>query len=662
MIYLSLVLLLASSMWLARAVSRSSAAERALVSYLFLMLQVLVVGYTVSQIGKFGDSNWWVAVSAVTAACLVVLAWRLPSNSRLCTKLSDETETQGSSAEQRATFVHTLLMVLLGITASLVVVANLATALFTAPHNIDSHTCHLARTAHFLQQGSLHWYPTNMWAQVIHPRNHPVTLAYAWKLGGENATQLVNLSAWMMSSVCVWGVVFNLLQNRMVAWICSLLSLLLVNGMLIATTTQSDMIIVVQGGTAIYFLTAWLRTGGRRYLFLLSLPIFICLGVKASAVLLIPAVSIVALGTLFVRRSQFNESIVAPGLIVAMSMLAAGIAALPTGYVQNIARYGHPLGIEDVRKGHTLEGLTAQQKVAEAGKNVLRYIMDSTSLDGVKPNGKVGRFRDTVVQRTGELLHQFNVDLERNDHSKRKFLFSRLYRNHEDFWWWGVAGVLLIWPAVIFSLCFCRTNRMATFFAFAFLVFLLSQGVAQYDPWRGRYFSWISSVAMVPVALMVSSLLKSRGGQVVLTLVTIAVCLTSGRSLLYRSNSFFVDRNKQVSIFSMDRIEQITRNTPDLAGVIRKFEDAVPAAANVTIALSGKNYLYPYYGEHLQHTITYVRPNLASTAIAEGNYDFLVFSDGKGVVLPEDDDLLLGSLSNGERIFLKRGTMSETGE
>ena len=651
---LSLLLLIIGSGYLSIAISRVLVAERLLIGYLFLMLQILCAGYLTSQLGHFNDSNYWLAASVILTALVSVGAWRFQTIGKIASSIETSAEPDAVQPTDLKKSQGFLLVVVLGITVALVAIANLFTAVLSAPHNIDSHTCHLARTAHFLQQGSLNWYPTNMWAQVSHPRNHPVLLAYAWKLGGQNATQLVNFSAWLISGVCVFGIVFNLLQDRLVAWVSALLTLLLVNGMLIATTTQNDMIVAVQSGTAIYLMSAWYRAGSRRYLWLLALPLFIGLGVKASVVLLIPALMVVALASIISRKMQFSESFFIPCMIVAATVLIGVVAAIPTGYLQNVFRYGHPLGVEHVRTRHTLEGLPRNTQFAETGKNALRYAIDSTSFDGVKRDSKIDELRNSGVAAVGRLLETFDCRLEQNDHSKQKFFLRRPFRNHEDFSWWGVAGMLLIWPSVAYSFYSARKNRIVFIYALAFVVFLMCQGYAQYDPWRGRYFTWATPMVMVPVALLISALLKHRMGQTFLMLAVVVVCLTSGRALLYRTNSFLVDKGQQKSIFAMDRIDQICRNTPQLADVIRAFEKEVTEPAAIAVAITGKDYLYPYYGDRHQHTISYVHPNAQAVNEASGSYDFLIFTDEGGKLIPAANDVLLGSLPSGADAYLRR--------
>ncbi len=657
--FLALILLLIGSVYLSISISRKLLAERLIVGYLFFVLQVLLCGYVVSALGHLNDANQWLAASVGLTLLAGWFAWW--KSNRKNTEGDPRVDVDMTEAGQVEVEEpkHYPLVIVLGITVTLVFIANLLTAIFTAPHNIDSHTCHLARTAHFLQQGNLKWYPTNMWAQVSHPRNHPVLLACAWKLGGENATQLVNLSAWIMSAVCVWGIVFNLQKSRQIASVTAMLSLLLVNSMLMATTTQNDLVVAVQSGTAIYFLSAWYQSGSRRYLSLLAVPLFICIGIKASVALWIPAFLVIAAATILSRRVRHHESIFIPFVLVASSVLIAVTAALPTGYVQNIFRYGHVLGVEHVRTGHTLVGLTPQEQLEESGKNALRYLIDSTSFEGMKQGGKIDKWRDGVITTLASALKNIEVDLEANDHSKRKFFLTRPYRNHEDYSWWGIASVLLIWPSVLYSICAFERNRMAFACALAFLVFLLCQGYAQYDPWRGRYFTWATPMVVVPVAFTIKALLSNRVGQTFLMLATIAICLTSGRALLYRTNSFLVEKNQQQSIFAMDRVDQLTRNTPALADVIRAYENQVSAKAKVTLALSGNHYLFPFYGDHLQHDVSYVFPNLKAIDKASGSFDFLVFSDGGGKIVPAESDFLLGCLPNEEKIFLRRGSDRE---
>ena len=368
--------------------------------------------------------------------------------------------------------------------------------------------------------------------------------------------------------------------------------------------------------------------------------------------LLVPSLLLVGAATILSQHLQIQRALLNPCCLLLFSLSVAVVAALPTGYVQNIPRYGHPLGPEHVRAGHTLEGLSVSEKVIESGKNTLRYIVDSTSFDGVKRGGTIDDARDALVKVIGSSIKQLGWDLEQNDHSKREFFFSRPYRDHEDFSWWGVASILLIWPAIIYCFLTPRTNKTALTFALAFIVFLLCQSHAQYDPWRGRYFSWAIPILIVPVAYLMASLLKSRAGQTYLMLAIVAICITSSRAMLYRTNSYLIEKRNQQSIFKMDRITQLCRNKPDFAEVVRRYQKEVPEGASVMIAVTGEHFLYPFYGEGLDKTISYISPN--SKTAADFSSDFLLFSNEKGRITPEQNDLLLGTETGPNAIFLRR--------
>lgn len=642
-IFFALALLSVSSFYFAWRVSRNRWFEKTIVAFLTFVFQVLLTGYVGSFIGEFGDPSTWLALTLLSAAAVAFVAFRSAKNNT-----EEILETQCEPVAKPWP-----LLILLGGTVAFIAISNLWLILSTAPHNFDSQTCHLARTAHFLQQRSLDWYPCNMWAQTSHPRNHPILLAFVFRVGGENATQMLNWIAWLMSGVIVFGTVANVAKDQTIAWITSLLSLLLVNGIMISTTTQNDLVMATHVGASIYLLSAYRSSGRKRYVLATAIPLFVCFGIKASSLFVVPSFLIVAAFMAYERRTQFKEKLSPVIFSVAASLAIAIIFAIPTGYIQNFYRHDHPLGVEHVRTAHTLEGLPLADKAAVTGKNALRYALDSTSFEGVKHNGKLDAVRQGFVALVGKALQAVGCDLEDSEFSKHPFHLKRLSRNHEDYSWWGVAGVLLIWPSLIICWVSKSDRRFAKVFAIAFVLFLIFQGHAQYDPWRGRYFAWASVLVMIPVASMIISLLQGRAGQTFLMVVAVAMCVSSTRAVYYRTNSYLIDKNGQTSVFKMDRGEQLSRNLPEMAAVIREFEKQVPLNATVAVGLSGRHFFYPWYGSQLTRKIVHVRPNPKGLEEGEQAADYLLFSTEEGKLQPKPGDILLGQVQDRGEIYLR---------
>lgn len=642
---LTLGLLIFSSSYFAFLFVRKSFAERTIITYLAIVFQILITGYASSLVGRFGDSLTWLICAAISALVVNTFGFRFGRRHDF---------QEDSLLTENNTYLPLYpLLFILGITVALIAVANLCVVLFTAPHNFDSHTCHLARTAHFLQQQSLDWYPTNMWAQVSHPRNHPIMLGFAWKIGGENSTQMVNFVAWLMSGVIVFATVRNINRNGGVSLVTALLSMLLVNGIMISTTTQNDLLLATHAGSVIFLLSAYYRSGDLKFVWATAVPLFVCFGIKASAVLLVPSFVIVAIYLAYFRYHLHGDKFLKPCLCFGSALLLAGVASSPTGYLQNIYRFSHPLGAKHVRSSHTLEDLPVREAAIETGKNVLRCIFDSTALEGVKPNGEVDQLRRVVAGAVGEVLESVGCRLEENNFSKHSFSLDRLTRNHEDYSWWGVASCLLIWPSLIYCFVYPGKNNVLRGFTIAFFAFLIFQGFAQYDPWRGRYFGWTTTIFMVPVAGCIIALLKGRIGQTSLMIAAVLICICSCRAILYRTNSFLMSKGNNTSVFKMDRAQQLSRNLPEMAEVIRNYERAVPENSNIILALSGNHFAYPFYGPTFSKRITYASPTDKGLQSVQGQPDFVVFSDEGDKIKPKNTDLPLGPVQDQGNIYLR---------
>jgi hypothetical protein len=550
----------------------------------------------------------------------------------------DKEDTAGSWRE---------FVLLAGLGGTVVIVAglDLFTLLRCAPQNWDSMACHLARVGYYFQHGSLATYPANYWAQVMHPRNHPILLLFAFLTGGENFTQFVQFLAYLMVGVCVVGIAGRLGVGRRPAALAGLLALLLVEAIMESTTTQNDLLIAAYTGVAVYSLASFRQTRGRRYLWLAALAVGLMMGVKGSAFLTFPSLALAALAALRPGPGwDGRQSFRATAELAAAGALAVGLLVLPSGYLENWRLYGHPLGPAEVRKNHTFEGCPLEEQAAESAKNVGRFAVCFLHLDGLPPVKPVRWLQAALIAGPHRLLQAVHVDLEAGM-TRLPFAYERRPRCHEDFCYWGILGPALVWPLVLFGICRWRSAPLCALLATATLVFLLVQAAAgPYDPWRGRYFLWCSVFALPVVASFLPPLLRHRAGLAYLLLVLTLACLSAVCAVLFRDRrpvftgtNWLTGRHVQ-SVYTTDRIGQITWARPFLAPVFRRYEETVPDGATVAVCLPGDSWEYPLFGPQLSRKLL---PVGASFAPAENPaVDFLFFSET--CLKPQEDDIPLG--------------------
>jgi hypothetical protein len=212
---------------------------------------------------------------------------------------------------------------------------------------------------------------------------------------------------------------------------------------------------------------------------------------------------------------------------------------------------------------------------------------------------------------------------------------------HENHSYWGIAGLLVIWPAVVWALF--RASGTARALALGAVAFVVLQGFAgPYDPWRGRHFL-SSAVVAVPVAAIAADRLARRA-VAWQWIAVVLVCITALNTALLRSGArLFPVRYGGVvydSVWSMDGAAQLARHRPEYADAIREYERLVPSGSSVISAVAPDSPEFVLFGRNLENTVIPLGAERQELTLPV-RADYAVFSDRR--FRPSPDDRHLGA-------------------
>jgi hypothetical protein len=604
---------------------------------------VLVAGYILSGLNLFGSIQAW---TAMAAALLLAAALIRPIGRADIARLSHTSHAQfqlftGRLARDYGTLTRVEKLLLLP--CILVVVGlgavNLGLVLGTAPHAWDSMTYQLARMAYYLQHGNLGTFDANFWAQVVHPKNSTVLLSFAYLVSGrnENLTQLVQYLSYWVAMISVYGISRCIGSDRFSSLMAGLFFGLLIECLMQASTTQNDLLITAYVGCAIYGLFAWRQRGARKYLVLTAFASALALGVKASALLVLPSLAVL---TIFVAVDRYRRTakdrigVYASGAVrrheahhiasdlsflMASAVVAATVFVLPSGYAANWRAFGHPVGPVEVRKMHSFEGEPASYVLTNGSRNMLRFTFEFVSLDGMPSSfGRVQAWLRTPLR---EMIQAAGVDLETPVASRVAFTYSKPPAAAEDASYWGILGFGLVWPVVFLSFLGVVRSGPARVLSVAALLFFVVQSYAgPYDPWRGRYFL-TAAVFAVPVVSVLLRRLSRWPVSAYLTVVVLVGCLSAVAAVLHPTNK------TPLEIFRLDRTGQLTVENRGYTLPTRRFDRLVPATATVALLFGGDAFEYPLFGEGLTRTLVPVNSFMRGFQPVPPEADYLIYSD-----------------------------------
>jgi hypothetical protein len=612
---LNVILLLNISLscfFLLQLLELKKATDRVLAAFILFNALVIGIGYCLSALNLLGSLAGWALASFIGLLAIflfvvskqrmrIVPAWRLKEyfsilRSRVKKWYFDE-----------ATTFEKLLLFPLFFAIFLISLFNLALVLFSAPHNWDSMTYHLARLAYFLQHNSLNFYEANFWAQVVHPKNASILLIFSYiGLGqNENLTQIIQFFAYFASVLSVYGICRLIELRKSESLFAAGVAALLPSWLMQATTTQNDMLITAFLGITVYFLFSFRERASATSLALSALGIGLALGTKASSILPLASIGLVALYVLY-RPKLYSSLSTSYALFTGYTIIAILLFALPAGYSQNYRLFGHPLGPDLVRSFHTFEGHSAGYIFRNGSKNILRFGFDFLSLDGLPAIGPVVEIQNMIRRFPERALTALSIDLENREGIIDRFKYQKLPESNESSANWGIFGFGLIWIGILLALLGVTKSSKIRLLAFSVIVFVLVQAYAgPYDPWRARYFTLCAVLAVPAIGPLLRT--SNRLFRAYLFLIVVLGSFSGITAVLFRDNGAFVsarfDRFQAKSIFELDRISQLTISRPDYARPAREFYALVPQDAAVALALKGDSFEYLLFGENLTRSL-----------------------------------------------------------
>ncbi len=600
---------------------------------------IILMGYLLSQFNRLDDLFSWFLFSLLMLTAIMVF-WVLGGEHKsifTTKKPFRGIAIIGDWFRMLSPREKIILFPLLFTTAILGVV-NLIIILFSAPHNWDSMTYHLARMAYYLQAGNLDAFTANYWAQVVHPVNSTLLFLYTYLISGrnENLTQIVQYIFYWISIFSVYGISRKIGGHKFISMVAALVFALLTECLMQSTTTQNDIILTAYLASAIYFILSFKESSQTKYIVLSGISMGLAMGVKASVILAFPALIIISFNAL-VGCPRNYKNLTKKAMILLMFLgMGISVFSLPAGYIRNQVVFGHPIGPAKVRKMHSFEGEAISYKVINGAKNVMRYFVDFLSLDGF-PESLVKKQQLSVKHVIKKIICLLGIDLESKNSTRASFIYERLPSSDEDTAYWGIMGFGLIWVAVFLTIFRVLGSPMTRLFAMAAILYLFTQALAgPYDPWRGRYFI-TGAIFAAPVMVVFEKHIKSNLLYVFIIIIISLGCISAISSVLFRDNSpIFSYSYKSVSkrsVFHLDRIEQLTRDGEEFKQRLSEYENIIPSAAVVAVCLGGNSYEYPLFGEKLTRKIMPINSFINGLQSIPEEADYLLFSNN---LMPEN--------------------------
>jgi hypothetical protein len=636
----------------AKRISGPSLTEFLLTSFLIFVGSIIPVGFALSPLQLTAQVWAWI-VGVYLAVGGHYLLW-----SRLCQTpsfslralLANRLRGFVSWFNDLSPYLKILFTLLIG-TLAIIAVTNLALVLFTVPNEWDSMTGHLNRPLRYIQHGNMFHFGGTNWNIDTYPKSVTGIHIFSYLISGqiENAFKLIHHTSYWITLVAIFGCAQRIGRSFTASLFCALAYSLFLDFLMQAVTTETDVVLTAYLSCLLYFLFSFHATKENKYLYLAGMAFAIGLGHKITLVLLFPSIFVVMIYTVFlspdfqVSKDRFLK-------LAASIGIAALLYTLPTGYISNLKKFGHPIGPPTALAHQSVERAGTVQNLFEQGsRNVVRYMYDFANLDGLR-NAQWGYDLNKFIRKPLVYLEdKFSMRLdEETDYSIVPFSFQRRFEFYNANPYWGVFGFALILPVILLVLLRVVWSRPHWYLALAFVLhFLALSYSAPYDPFKGRYFVETGVFGVLFLLLLFSthslSILRPKRwiwkGYVGLLVLT--ACVSALMTVFLNIRALPFPAYGYESAFTSDRIKMQTFARPDTYLAYARFDSIVPQDATVALGTINDDFEYPLYGKNLTRKLISINPFEEGLRPIPAEADYLFFS--KNVIRPLPGDIRLGT-------------------
>lgn len=609
--------------------------------FLIFVATIIPTGFFLSEMNWINQRFWWIIVSiTITYTIQILFIFR---------KIEDKFNLKKSLLEslnflpkwfKSLNLFQKIAFGILFLSLFITTIINLAFLFLTVPNEWDSMTGHLVKCATYLQNGNMNRINGTTWTIDYYPNSLPTLQIFFYHLLGEKGFRAIHFLSYWVSILALYGIAKQLYKNNTIAILIGLLMALLPTALVQATNTETDLVMTAYLGIIAYFIFQILSSENNQLpIFLMTLTACIALGHKITFILILPALFVLVLFTII--KKIWNHK------LLIISTLAIGICVfvLPTGYIGNIKEEGKLSAISgpaEVMAWHGNTQFTNRQVVEFGTLNVGRYLMDFFNLDGIRNLPKGEKINDAMRFLPKKISRKIN--LERPEYTVvGKFDLDPDYPFHRERPYWGIISFLMFFPSIFFIFKLKKSTSKKIFLgllAATIVHFICLSYTAPYDPIKARYFMNMAVWALPLIGLLFLDNQRSK----YLAFCSIFIALAAFGTILYRILLPICSAEK--SIFSMNRMEQLTISRPEIYEAYKKFDEIVPKNAIVALGTQQEHedFEYPLWGEGLTRKLIPIHPFRKAVKPIPAEAEYLFYS--KGVIPYKEGDILLNKTAD----------------
>jgi hypothetical protein len=659
-------------------VSQKSLIDLIIIAYIVFCGSIILAGFAISEIHKMNDRRFWAIGVFIPAFIFFVQFTKFFGNDRkenftVFQIIGSRIQMVWNWFGALSVFTKTIFGSLI-LTLGICEITNLLLIFYTPPNEWDSMTGHLNRLLYYIQNGTMEHFGGTNWNIDSYPRSACTIQIYSYLMSGkiENWFKAIHHIAYWMIGFGMIGIVRSITKNITASLFCALVILLLPNVLKQAITTESDIILASYLVSLIYFLLSFKEKRKRRYLYLAGIAFGIALGHKITFVFSLPPIFLLIIYSVF--KDDNNDNFLHLTLkhfkhLLTAFVLGFCLFTLPSGYIDNIQDYHHPIGPPTALRHQSIDRAGSKKNLLKQGtRNLFRYSIDLISLDGLR-NWDGGEKLNNYLQKPIIFLEKnvFKGRLEEETNfTIVPFTYNRRFEFYNGSPFLGIFGFGMIIPIILLVLFrLIKSKEVFAFLGFAFMLHLIALSfTAPYDPWKGRYMisTVVYGIPFLSLLFLGKRALERKPRVILKIYVSIVVFIgiaSALLSVLLNYRCLPIAAYGRPSAFDISRIELQTEARPDITKAYENFNKIVPQNALVALATINDDYEYPLWGDKLTRKLIVINPFEKGLKPIPKNAQYLFFD--KSVIKPIAGDIRLGTdtlmkniIVRGEDYYLRK--------
>lgn len=644
---------------IASKISNKNFEEIFIIGYVLYTASIILTGYILSELNIWNSSILW----SIFPFILIIAFHQLYTISLFKSEQIQESSFKitGRAIQKlhevynASTKTEKIAFSILLISFVIIHLIQLSVTYYTPPNEWDSMTGHLNRILYFLQNGSFkHFIGTN-WNIDTYPKAFSSIQVYPFLMTNwnEHFFKLPNMSAYWILFIGTYGILKRLNIPFIIRVFSSTLVLFIPIAIIQSTSTDTDIVLAAYLVTYIYFVFSYKQTQQIIYLYFAAMSFSIALSHKITFVF--SFLPLLILIVYIIRNIDFISWKYTCKHVLFAHTFYLLLITLPTGYINNIIHYGHPIGPKTATQHQSIERAGSFNNLLMHGsRNFIRYNFDLLNLDGLRNISSIESFQKKIKPIFQTVDKKLNLKLEQETtFTIIPFSFNRQFEFYNGTPIYGVIFLLLMIPSFI-NLLLRKSDSVYYYFFIAFLLHLLALSfTAAYDPWKGRYML-STLVFIIPIIgnylNQYSLFLKNSWGKVYIIITTILISISGITTIFFHIRALPFGAYNKPSIFTVSRIEALTISRPDITPAYLKFDSIVPLNAVVALATINDDYEYPLWGYHFTRKLIPINPFEQGLQKIPEEANYLFFAEK--VIKPIKGDIRLGT-----NLSLKEGVI-----